>query len=802
MEQDPKKRNTTPDRRSNHLMLGRTAFLMVVCGIVLFVPLLWKLWQISIVDHEKYQEAAIDQQTRDVEVSAARGSIYDAEGNLLALSATVYNLILSPRDVVAGVSLSKSDFATAEEYAAVMEDEERKEAALAEKVAERQQLIVDGLVELLELDDEEKATLETRMQKTDSAYEVLEKNIEEEDAEAIRQFISDNQLGLGLYLTPTTKRYYPYGNLASQVIGFVNDEGGAYGLEAVYDDTLSGQDGRVVTAKNAAGTEMDSSYSNYVDAVDGSSLHLTIDATIQSYAEQVVREGIEQYDVQNGGICIVMNPKTGAVYAMVSVPDYDLNNPSAIFDGSLQEGLNQLKGNASTTDEAYQDAVTAARNSQWRSKALNDTYEPGSTFKSVVLAAALEEGVVSESDTFYCPGYAIVNGERISCSKHEGHGMQTLAEAVANSCNPAFITIGQKLGAEKFYQYFIDFGMNSYTGIDLQGEALGTVWTEDYLTSAEGLLSLATASFGQRFTVTPLQMITAFSATINGGNLVQPYVVDSITDSDGNVVSKTETTVARQVISEQTSEKAREILEGVVSNGSGRNAYISGYRIGGKTGTSETLAADKHNVVSFIGFAPANDPEVIVLLAYDGPKQSSPGSNYCTTGTYISGGQMAAPKAGTLIAQILDYMGVEKTYSAEEAVSADVTMPRLIDKTLSEAKATLEKEGLSFRTVGEGTTVTDQIPSSGSTIPGDSEVVLYLGEEKPTDLVSVPNVSGLTLDAARSELEDAGLYLRANGISSYYTSGTVATTQSIAAGQQVERGTVVEVTFVDTSISD
>ena len=798
MEREPRNRKNSRDGRANRTILIRTVFLMCLCGIVLFVPLLARLWQISIVDHERYKTAAIDQQTRDVEVSASRGKIYDATGNTLALSATVYNLILSPRDVVSGTSLSKSDFASTEEYQAVINDPDRKEAALNAKVEERRKVIVDGLVELLDLDREQ---LEKRMLKTNSAYEILKKNIEEEDAEKLREFISENKLGLGLYLTPGTKRYYPYGNLASQVIGFVNDNGGAYGLEAIYDDELSGQAGRVVTAKNAKGTEMESSYSNYVDAVDGSSLHLTIDSTIQSYAEQVVREGIEQYDVQNGGICIVMNPKTGAIYALVSIPDYDLNDPSAIYDGSLKAGLEKMKGDSTTTDEAYQDAVTAARAAQWRSKALNDAYEPGSTFKSVVLSAALEEGVVSESDTFYCPGYAIVNGQRINCSKHAGHGMQTLAEAVANSCNPAFITIGQRLGAEKFYQYFTDFGMKNYTGIDLQGEALGTVWDEDYFTSAEGFLSLATASFGQRFTVTPIQMITAFSATINGGNLVQPYVVDSVTDSSGNVVSKTETTVARQVISEETSKKVRTILEGVVANGSGRNAYVAGYRIGGKTGTSETKVKDEF-VVSFMGFAPANDPEIIVLLAYDTPKVKSPGSNYCTTGTYISGGQMAAPKVGSLIAQILDYMGVEKVYSSGETAQADVTMPRLAGKSLSEAEAALNKVGLKFRKVGGGTSVTGQIPAAGSTIPGGSEVVLYLGEAAPTDLVTVPNVAGKSLESAKAELEAAGLYLRANGISGTSDGRSVATSQSVEAGAQVERGTVVEVSFVDTSISD
>ena len=655
MEQQPNRRKRPQDGRANRIILVRTIFLMFACGVALFVPLLAKLWQIAIIDHDKYEQMAIEQQTRDVTVAASRGNIYDAGGNTLALSATVYNLILSPRDVIAGVSLTKADFATEAEYEAVMEDDARSEAALAEKVAARQKLIIDGLCNLLEIDRED---LERRMGKTQSAYEILKKNIEEEDADALRAFISENKLGLGLYLTPTTKRYYPYHNLACQVIGFVNDNGGAYGLEAIYDEELSGQAGRVVTAKNARGTEMSSSYSNYVDAVDGKNFTLTIDSTIQYYAEQLVREGIEQYDVQNGGICIVMNPKTGAIYAMVSIPDYDLNEPGSIFDNTLQTRLDQLKADGTTTDEAYQAAVAAARNSQWRSKILNDTYEPGSTFKSLVLSAALEEGVVSESDTFHCPGYAVVNGTRISCSKKTGHGTQNLTQAVENSCNPAFIAIGQRLGAEKFYQYFTDFGMKSYTGIDLQGEGLGIAWDEEYFTSAEGYLSLATASFGQRFTVTPIQMITSFAATINGGYLMEPYVVDSISDSNGNVLQKTEPTVVRQVISEETSAEARAILESVVANGTGRNAYVPGYRIGGKTGTSETLAGDDIYVVSFMGFAPADDPEVIVLMAFDGPKVRSPNSNYCTNGTYIGGGQMAAPKVGKLIAQTLDYLGV------------------------------------------------------------------------------------------------------------------------------------------------
>ena len=806
---DRMERRQRKERTSKQLIFRRTVCLMVIFGVLSFIPLGWKLWDIAIVHHEEYQMRQLNQSTRDVEVRANRGTIRDSSGNVLAMSATVYNLILSPLDLVNSIDQRK------------FKDDEGvlDEQAYNAAIQERRDLITDKVCSVLELDRE---TVAKRMERTNSQYEILKKNVEGEQAEELQTFIAENKLGYSLIMTPTTKRYYPYSNVASHIVGFVNDNGGAYGVEAAYEDVLEGTSGRVVTSKTGAGTEIYNSYSDYIDAVDGNDITLTIDTSIQRMAEQALAAGIEKYEVQNGGICIVMNPKTGAVLGMASSPNYDLNSYGTIHDETLNaqaaaqtereyqslkgQGLKDEEGKLLTDEQLRQQArniaVGAALNKQWRSKVLNDTYEPGSTFKSVVLAAALEAGVVSDSDHFYCPGYYVVSGRRISCSEHSGHGDQTLAEAVQNSCNPAFMMIGQKLGAEKFYDYFEAFGLTEETGIDLPGEAKGIDWGRDYFTSAEGHLSLATASFGQRFTVSPLQLLSAFSATVNGGYLMQPYVLQSISDPDGTIIRQTEPTVVRQVVSEQTSRRAAEILESVVSEGTGRNAYVAGYRIGGKTGTAEgEVGVYDEEIVSFVGFAPANDPEVIALLYFDTPKHASPRSKYGSTGYYISGGQMAAPLAGQLIADVLDYLGVERQYTEAEAAAADVSVPKLTGYDLDTAKAALKRKNLTCRTVGDGTVVTGQIPAVGASIPGNSTVILYMGEEAPADQVPVPNLKGLTYDQAKKRLNEQGLYLRASGVS-YYSAATHALDQSVGAGELVDRGTVIPVRFVDTSVTD
>lgn len=794
---EPRKNPSERSRQSKRLVFRRSMVLMGVFGLGLFIPLLIQLWNIAIVHHDEYQTKAIEQQLMDVTVSANRGEILDANGDVLAMSATVYNLILAPKDLVDSVSQSK------------FKDEDGnldKEAYNAE-IQRKRDVVVDGLCELMPDLDREK--LEQRMEKTNSQYEVLATQIEEQDAKAIRAFIEENNTSYYLYLTPSTKRYYPYGSLASQVLGFVNSEGGAYGLEAWYEDLLKGVPGRVVTGKTAQNVEMYNSYSNYIDAINGYDLTLTLDATIQSYAQQELEKGIEMYDVQNGGFCLVMDPQTGKVLAMASSPNFDPNNYSVISDSFLLQDVEtdtatiyqQLKAendakpadeqltDAELQEQAQAQAKGAAREKQWSNRTVKDTYEPGSTFKALVLAAALEEGVVSENDTFDCPGYYNIGGWRINCSKRTGHGHQTLAKAVQNSCNPAFIEIGQRLGAEKFYEYFQAFGMTEKTGIDLPGEEKGVNWGSNM-----GIVDLAVASFGQRFNVTPLQMVTGFSAVINGGNLYQPYVVQKVTDSEGNTVKENSSTLVRQVVSEQTSQRARAILETVVSEGGGSNAYQAGYRIGGKTGSAETLE-DGRTIVSFMGFAPADDPQVIVLMAYDTPKEASPGSSYGTCGVYISGGAMAAPRAGELIAQILDYMGVEKQYTTEESAATTVTTPQVTGYTVADAATRLEKKNLTYRTVGTGDVVTSQVPAANSAVPGGSTVILYLGDAVPEETTTVPNVVGMSYEGAKKALEAQGLFMQAAGSSTFYSESSKAQSQSVTAGESVATGTVVQVQF-------
>ena len=786
----------TRGTHSKRSIFKRTVFLMVCCGVLMFLPLGWKLWDIAVVHHDEYQQKASNQQTLDLTVSASRGNIYDRNGNVLAMSATVYNLILSPNDLVKSVPEK-------DEEGNPLSESER--AAL---VAEKQEQVKADLMALVPGLDEER--VDAQVHAVQYSYREIKTNIEEEEAEAIREYIVENKTSAYLYLLTGTKRYYPYSALAAQTLGFVNANGGAYGVEAAYNDILEGTAGRVVTTKTGGGTELYDSYSEYIDAENGYDVTLTLDATIQSYLEKALEEGIQDYDVQNGAFGIAMNPQTGEILAIASVPDFDPNNYSQITDAILQRDMEaeaqaiyeQLKANntGNLTDaellsqaqsQAYNDAVM----SQWNSKAVNQTYEPGSTFKAIVLSMALEEGLVDENDTFTCTGSVMVDGysSPIHCSQRRGHGTQTLAEAVQNSCNPAFIAIGQRLGTDLFYQYFQAFGYTEMTGVDLPSEVRGINWG-DAMTNVD----LAVASFGQRFTVTPIQHITAFASVINGGKLLQPYIVQSVTDQDGNVIQETQPTVVRQVISQETSRRATAILETVVSapTGSGRFAHQAGYRIGGKTGSSET-GEEGRTIVSFMGFAPADDPQLLVLMAFDKPQQKSPGSNWSTTGVYISGGNMTAVTAGPMLADMLDYLGVEKEYSAQDSAAIDVSTPRVTGLTVAEAEDKLADKGLKYRTIGEGETVTTQIPASGASVPGGSTVILYLGDAQPAETGTVPNVAGQTYETAKSMLEDAGFFMKATGATVYYGNTSTAESQSVSPGETAPTGTVIEVQFFD-----
>ncbi len=801
------KQNHGGDRRANRTILGRSIFLMAVFGVVAFVPLFWKLWQIQIVDHDKYEEMAIDQQTSDLTVTAPRGTIYDSQGNILAISATVQNVIISPKEILSGANDAKTRAETKLEKGAGQTDEQKEKKGLILTDAETaamggtyKEFIADGLAEILGLD---RADILKRMEKTGSMYEVIKRRVEDEVSTQVNEFITSNGLYPGVYLRPDTKRYYPYSSLASQVVGWVNpnnDNKGAYGIEARYDDELSGKPGRVITAKNAAGTEMLSSYENYIDPEPGHDLHLTLDATIQNYCERTLAEGISSYEVRKGGFCIAMNPKTGAVLGLASSPNYDLNDPWGVDDPILSAYLEQVKNDPASSEDAYKEALGNAQFTQWRNKALSDAYEPGSTFKALVLAAALEEGVVHESDHFFCNGRVQVADWTIRCSKREGHGDQDLSKAVQNSCNPAFVAIGQRLGAEKFYDYLEAYGFFEKTGLDSTVEGRSQIWSRSDFTSEQGIASLATASFGQTLKVTPIQMITAACSVVNGGHLMTPYLVQSVTDKDGNVISTTQPNEVRQVVSEQTSATVCKILREVVDTGTGKNAKMAGYSIGGKTGTSEKRDETTGDlIVSFLGVAPAEDPQVVVLLAFDSPTPVTPGSDYTSHLFYISGGNMAALSAGPLIADILDYLGVEKTYT--DADFADVLVPQTVGLSQAEAQKLLSTKGLEYRIVGDGAVVTDQLPAQGTSIPSKSQVVLYLGAEKPTEQVAVPNVVGKTPAAAEQALSKLGLYMRASGVTTYADT-TVSTSQSVAEGTMVDPGTVVEVHFMDTQVQD
>lgn len=758
----------------NRMMLRRTLFLLSVCGIAAFIVLAAKLYDIQIVHHDEYEAAAIAQQVRETTVSAARGTLYDRNGRILAISAGVDTIYISPAEI--------------------------------ERGHEDAEAIAKGLSEILGVDYE---TILKRAQNTKSWYEVVARKVEPEVSEKVREFKAEGGYS-GIKIEADTKRYYPNGSLASHVIGFVGLENkGLGGIEARYDSLLSGKKGYVMRSTTAAGTDMlYSSYEDYVDAEDGQSLSLTIDSTIQYYIEKHLAQAVADYDIQNGAAAICMEVDTGAILSMASLGNFDLNDYQTIS----AEAEAEIRA-AAQSDEEYNELYSLAQQLQWRNKAISDTYEPGSTFKIITLAMALEEGVVSENSSFYCGGSMNVlgRGSPLKCWKYGGHGSQSLTQAVQHSCNVAFVNIGQLVGEEKFYEYAEGFGfidrtqdtsqqLTAKTGIDLGGESGSIWWSEDVFCNPENLSQLAAASFGQTFNITPIQLITAVSACVNGGRLMKPYLVQSVEDSEGNIVSQTEPELVRQVISEETSATVRKILEQVVGDqkeGTGHNAYVAGYRIGGKTGTStkttEEIAGNKEYIVSFIGFAPADDPEIAILVLLDDPSSES--------GIYISGGQMAAPVVGKMMADILPYLGYEPEYTDAELENIDRPVPEVAGMSLAEAQRALTESGFKSRIIGEGDTVTDQLPRSGVVIASGSEVLLYAGQSPAPTQETMPDVRGLSYAEAVERLGDIGVYL-SSGNSSTDAANLIVSGQSIAPGTAVEHGTVVDVTLYlnDTSM--
>lgn len=755
------------DGAPNRMMLRRTLFLLSVCGAAAFVVLAARLYYLQIVRHDELEARAIAQQVRETTVSAPRGTIYDAKGEVLAMSAGVDTIYLSPAEIA-----------------------QNNEDAGA---------IAAGLAEILGLDYD---AVYAKTQNTRSWYEVVARKVEEDVATAVREFKEEGGY-TGIKLEADTKRYYPNGSLAAHVIGFVGtDNTGLGGIEAKYDKVLSGTNGYVMRSTTAAGTDMlYTSWEDYFDAVPGSDMVLTIDAGIQYYVEKHLAQAVEDYDIQNGAAAICMEVDTGAILAMASLGSFDLNDYQTISGEAMAEIDAAASGDAERAE-----LIAAAQQLQWRNKAISDTYEPGSTFKIITLAMALEEGVVDMNSSFYCGGSTSVLGRNtpVRCWKSGGHGSQTLTQAVQHSCNVAFVNIGQRIGEERFYDYAEAFGffertgdssaqLTGTTGIDLGGESGSIWWSEDVFCNPENLSQLAAASFGQTFNITPLQLITAVSACVNGGYLMQPYLVQSTTSPDG-AVTEHDSTPVRQVISEETSAKVRQILEQVVGDsteGTGRNAYVAGYRIGGKTGTStkttEEIAGNKEYIVSFIGFAPADDPQIALLVQLDNPSSES--------GIYVSGGQMAAPVVGKMMADILPYLGLEPEYSDSELQTMDRAVPDVMGLSIAEAQSKLAESGLSCRVIGSGGAVTSQLPAANSVIASGSEVLLY-ADAAPAGGGSVPNLNGMTYSQAREALAAMGLFIGSDS-SVTDADNQLVSGQDIRAGTSAKAGTVITVTLYE-----
>ena len=761
-----------------------------------------RLLYMQVFHHDFYIQKATSLQTRDTFITPNRGKIYDANMQVLAESAEVERITVSPKAVVSETK----------EKNGVTADVQRQ--TLATILSETLDVSYDSVME--------------KLNKTDSEYEIIAQKVDKDVTKELNAKLEAAGC-TGVYSEPDTKRYYQHGSFLSAVLGYVgNDNNGAYGIESQYNDELSGTAGRIVRVQNAQNEDIVPDTQQYIPAKDGNSLVLTIDSDIQNYLEKHLETAFaDNPEARDGVSGIVMNVKTGEVLAMANLPDFDPNDAyhltSEVYINELktdvQKILTDAKINAVIPDKWYEEGGLAnlpeelQKNDDivnklgsarvnilmktWRNPVVSDNYEPGSTFKLMTVATAYELGEVDADSSFYCGGSLMVGDwkEPINCANTSGHGMQTLTEALMNSCNVAMMQIAQKVGMARFYEFYKAFGLLDQTGIDLPGESRGQFHNTGE-TSDWNEVALATASFGQRFTVTPMQMITMVSAIVDDGKLKKPYVVKNVLNADGTIKSTTEPEVLRQVISEDTSAYMREAMEQVVAAGTGKNAYVAGYRIGGKTGTSEKVAQDaaggaKEYIVSFIGFAPADNPQIVILVLLDTPSSS--------TGIYISGGQMAAPTVGKMMADILPYLGVEPSYSESEKTYMDKTVPNVTGLSVEQAKAALEEVGLQARVYGEGGTVTAQLPGSGAVVASGSTILLYAGKEPSADKETMPDLTNLSYQTARDRMAALGLYIKTN--SSITDTAQIVSGQTVVAGTQLDHGTVVEVTLVTSDSS-
>lgn len=727
----------------------RTAILILLILVLGFGAAVLRLTYLTTVQSSELQESAVDLQLADTTVSAKRGTIYDANGNVLAESASVWQVVMSPVNF--------------------KNDKQRQAAA-------------KGLSEIFDLEYNDVLD-DTKQQ---SHYVVVKRRIESDEREKVLQLIDtlkkDYSCSGVIQLLDDYKRYYPKNSLASSVIGFTgSDDQGLEGIEYEYDSYLSGTPGRIITAQNARGTDMPFRYEQNVESEDGNNVYLTIDETIQSICEKYMQKGVEDNNVLNKGVCIAMDVNTGAILAMVTTDGYDLNNP---YELSAKD----KKKIKSTPKKKQAEAESAALSNMWRNKAVADTYMPGSVFKMCVASAALEENLVNEKTSFTCTGSILVEGETIHCSNISGHGTQNFVEVISNSCNPAFIQIGQMLGAGKFRQYYQGFGFSDKTGIDLPGEAEDSFWKEGKM----GGVDLAVASFGQNFTITPIQMITACAAVSNGGYVVQPHVVSKITDSKGNVIKTVDKKVKRQVISDDTSKKMNEYLEYNTERQGAAAGYISGYKVAGKTGTTEKRGVTKFEssfsedyISSFCGYAPADDPQIAMLVFFDTPD-----------GDAYYGSQVSSPVFINIMSEVLPYLDVKTSYTDEELGYVDASAGDYTGVSIDEAKTAVEADGFTATVKGNGSTVISQIPTVSSGLQKGGSIVLYTDSNSQSETVSVPSLIGLSPDEVNNVASDYGLNVSFSGAT---TSSGTSSSQNIEAGTSVSPGTVITVSFADSS---
>jgi stage V sporulation protein D (sporulation-specific penicillin-binding protein) len=727
----------------------RTAILILLILVLGFGAAVLRLTYLTTVQSSELQESAVDLQLADTTVSAKRGTIYDANGNVLAESASVWQVVMSPVNF--------------------KNDKQRQAAA-------------KGLSEIFDLEYNDVLD-DTKQQ---SHYVVVKRRIESDEREKVLELIDtlkkDYSCSGVIQLLDDYKRYYPKNSLASSVIGFTgSDDQGLEGIEYEYDSYLSGTPGRIITAQNARGTDMPFRYEQNVESEDGNNVYLTIDETIQSICEKYMQKGVEDNNVLNKGVCIAMDVNTGAILAMVTTDGYDLNNP---YELSAKD----KKKIKSTPKKKQAEAESAALSNMWRNKAVADTYMPGSVFKMCVASAALEENLVNEKTSFTCTGSISVEGETIHCSNISGHGTQNFVEVISNSCNPAFIQIGQMLGAGKFRQYYQGFGFSDKTGIDLPGEAEDSFWKEGKM----GGVDLAVASFGQNFSITPIQMITACAAVSNGGYVVQPHVVSKITDSKGNVIKTVDKKVKRQVISDDTSKKMNEYLEYNTERQGAAAGYISGYKVAGKTGTSEKKGVTKVEssfsedyISSFCGYAPADDPQIAMLVFFDTPD-----------GDAYYGSQVSSPVFINIMSEVLPYLDVKTSYTDEELGYVDASAGDYTGVSVDEAKTAVEADGFTATVKGNGSTVISQIPTVSSGLQKGGSIVLYTDSDSQSETVSVPSLIGLSPDEVNNVASAYGLNVSFSGAT---TSSGTSSSQNIEAGTSVSPGTVITVSFADSS---